>query len=138
MDAPRGLLNPADRTLRQFAVLWIVFFLAIAALQEIHHHRHVLSIVLAALAVTVGPLGLVWPRVIRPVFVAWMAMAYPIGWVVSRIVLGIIFYGLFAPVAWVFRIIGRDVLVLKSQPKAETYWQPKPTAADQTEYLQQF
>ncbi len=94
-----NLFNPTDRMLRQFAAIAIVFFGAIAARQEFHHHRHGLAIVFAVLAATIGPLGLAWPRVIKPVFIGWMALAYPIGWTVSRIVLGVIFYGLFTPMA---------------------------------------
>jgi hypothetical protein len=138
MSATHNFLAPTDRMLRQFASLWIIFFLAIAARQEFHHHRHTAAIVLAVLAVSVGPLGMAWPRLIKPVFVGWMAMAYPIGWVVSRIVLGVIFFGLFTPVAWVLRLIGRDTLRLKPQPAAGTYWCEKPGAASQAQYLRQF
>jgi hypothetical protein len=138
MSAGNKAFTPTERMLRQFAAIWIAFFGAIAARQEFHHHRHVLGIALAVLAVTVGPLGFVWPRAIKPVFVGWMALAYPIGWTFSRIVLGVIFYGLFTPVAWVFRLIGRDELALKSQPTAATYWRPKPGAVEQSQYLRQF
>jgi RsiW-degrading membrane proteinase PrsW (M82 family) len=138
MSAPKNMFHPTDRMLRQFAALWILFFLAIAARQEFQHHHHMAAVVLAALAVTVGPLGLAWPRGIRPIFIGWMGLAYPIGWTVSRIVLGIIFYGLFTPVAWIFRLIGRDELVLKAQPNAVTYWHSKPGAADKAQYMRQF
>src|SRR5262245_8596752 len=124
--------------LRQFAGIWIVFFLAIGAYQGFYHHRQTLGIVLAVLAVTVGAIGVMWPKAIRPIFVGWMTLAYPIGWTVSRIVLGAVFYGLFTPIAIVFRMMGRDELGLKRQPSAATYWQPKPRAADKTQYLRQF
>lgn len=121
--------------LRQFSGIWIVFFGAIAARQEYHHH-HTVAIVLAALAFTLGPLGLVWPRVMKPIFVGWMRLTHPIGWVVSRLVLGLIFYGLFTPFAWVFRLMGRDALRLKPQPQASTYWLVKPRA-DLSQYFRQ-
>ena len=124
--------------LKQFAGLWIVFFGAGAAWQQFHHERHVLAAVLAALAFTIGPLGIAWPRAIRPVFVGWMALAAPIGWVVSRIVLGSIFYLIFTPVAFVFRLIGRDALELKSRPTATTCWHSKPKVTDTSAYLRQF
>ena len=130
--------NPTERMLRQFAAIWVVFFGAVAAWQEYHHHRHLLALLVALLAVTVGPLGVAWPRTIRPVFVGWMALVYPIGWIVSRVVLGVIFYGLFTPVAWIFRIIGRDELRLKRQPHTGTYWHSKPRATDKAHYLRQF
>jgi hypothetical protein len=124
--------------LRQFAAMWIVFFGAAAAWQRLVLHRPVLSTVLAVLAVTVGPMGVAWPRLIRPVFVGWMAIAYPIGWVVSRIILGVVFYFVFTPVAWFFRLVGRDALELKSQPTATTYWHPRPKVTDKSAYLRQF
>jgi len=124
--------------LRQFAGIWILFFGAIAAWQNVHHHRPAAAIALAILSVTVGPLGLVWPRAIRPLFIGWMALAYPIGWTVSRIVLGGIFYGLFTPLAWAFRIAGRDELGLKPQPGAASYWISRPPATDRARYLRQF
>jgi hypothetical protein len=140
ITAQSGLFSLSDRMLRQFAALWIVFFGLIAARQEFHDHRREVAITIAALALTVGPLGLLFPRLIRPIFIAWMRLAQPIGWVVSRMVLGTIFYGLFTPVACVFRLIGRDVLILKPRPEAASYWVPKPNAGarDQAQYLRQF
>jgi hypothetical protein len=130
--------NPTDRMLRQFSVIWIGFFGTAALQQQFYHDRHLAAVVLATLAVTVGPLGIIVPRAIRPVFVGWMAIAYPIGWLTSRIIVGIIFYGLFTPVAFLFRIIRRDELGLRSKPQADTYWQPKQNARDQADYLRQF
>jgi hypothetical protein len=129
---------PTPRVLRQFGGLWIVFFGAIAAWQCLYHERYILATVVAILAVTIGPLGIALPRLIRPVFVGWMLLVYPIGWTVSRVVLGILFYGLYTPVALVFRAIGRDELKLKPQPEAQTYWCPKPKATDKGQYLRQF
>jgi len=129
---------PTSRILRQFGALWIVFFGVLAAWQGFHHERRALGIALGILAVTIGPLGIAAPRLIRPIFIGWMGLAYPIGWIVSRLVLGILFYGLFTPVAFVFRIMGRDELRLRAHPEATTYWSSKPQAADKAHYLRQF
>jgi membrane protease YdiL (CAAX protease family) len=129
---------PSDRMLRQFGGLWILFFGLIAAWQEFRHERHTLALVLAVLAVTIGPLGIVWPRGIKPIFIGWMALAFPIGWAISRLVLGLLYYGMFTPVACFFRLTGRDELRLKPQREAATYWKPKPGAADKARYLRQF
>jgi hypothetical protein len=137
-SAHQNPFAPTDRMLRQFSGLWIVVFGAAAGLQEFQHARHVPALTLAALAITIGPLGLMWPRAIKPIFIAWMALAYPIGWVVSRVVLGIVFHGLFTPVALIFRAIGRDALRLKPRPEAATFWLPKARAVDKAQYLRQF
>src|SRR5688572_30877719 len=80
-------LNPSPRMLRQFAGLWIVFFGGLAAWRWFALGQPRAATVLAVLAVTIGPLGLLAPSVIRPIFVAWLALAFPIGWVVSRVIL---------------------------------------------------
>ena len=138
MSTPQNPFNPTDRMLRQFAGLWVVFFGAFAAIQEFQRDRHTLAVVLAVLAATVGPLGLIRPAMIRPIFIGWMTLAYPIGWLVSRVVLGAIFYGLFTPLGYLFRLIGRDVLWRKARPSAASYWHTKTASANKAHYFRQF
>jgi hypothetical protein len=132
------MIEPTERMLRQFAGLWIVFFTALAAWHGLYHGRAIVGTILVALAVTIGPMGLVWPSAIRPIFVGWMALAYPVGWVVSRVVLGVLFYGIFTPVAYVFRLTHRDELGLKRKIDATTHWETKQGATDKKQYLRQF
>ncbi|HZM96720.1 MAG TPA: SxtJ family membrane protein [Vicinamibacterales bacterium] len=129
--------KPSDRMLRQFAALWVLFFGAVAW-RAFARQQVILAEVLAVAAVTVGPLGLVWPRLIKPIFVTWMMLAFPIGWTVSRIVLGALFYGLFTPLALVFRLRGRDELGLRPRPGPGSYWSPKPAMTDKLRYLRQY
>jgi RsiW-degrading membrane proteinase PrsW (M82 family) len=124
--------------LRQFAVLWILFFLAIAGMEEFQENRRTIAILLAIVAVSIGPIGLAYPRAIRPIYVGWMKLAYPISWVVSHLIFGIVFFVLFTPIALVFRIMGRDVLKVHPPVAGSTYWTPKPAASDSARYLSQF
>ena len=131
-------LNPSTRTLRQFAGLWILFMAGLAVWQYAVHARTGLAVVLAALAVTVGPVGLVSPRLIKPVFVTWLTLAFPIGWVISRIILMILFWGVITPIAVVMRLSGRDVLGLRRQPGTTTYWTTKERPLAVRSYFRQF
>jgi hypothetical protein len=130
-------LNPTSRTLRQFAALWIVFFAGIAAWQYWHHERSTLAVILLVLAVTVGPIGLVRPNLLRPIFVGWMCVAFPIGWVISHIALALLFYGIMTPVAVIFRLSGRDALARRRRSGQDTYWQRKPMPANVQSYYRQ-
>ena len=125
---------PSPRMLRQFAGLWILFFGALAAWQAFHQNPR-WAMILGALALTLGPLGLAWPRAIKPVFIGWMALVWPIGWLVSRLILGVLFYGMFTPIAAVFRLARRDALALQPQPQAATYWRRKPPATGKEHYF---
>jgi hypothetical protein len=132
-----SMLHPSDRMLRQFSVLWIVFFGAFSVMQGLAG-RQLMAGVFAALAVVIGPMGLVRPKFIKPIFVGWMIVAFPIGWVVSHVIMGVLFYGLFTPVSWVFKLIGRDELGLKAKKEAATYWRAKPQALNSSQYMRQF
>jgi len=129
--------QPSIRTLRQFAVLWVVFFLATAGWQWFFRNNHTAAFVLAAVSV-VGLWGCWRPGDLRPVFVGWMVLAFPIGWAVSLVMMAVLFFGIFTPIALFFRLTGRDFLHLKRDPAAETYWEPMALNADPKSYLNQF
>jgi hypothetical protein len=130
--------HPPTKTLRQFAGLCLLFFGAIAAWQGLVKGHATAAIVFGVLALTIGPLGLIRPDLVRPIFVGWMVLAFPIGWTVSRLVLALMFYGLFTPVALIFRLLGRDSLNRRRRPDLDTYWTPKPPAAGPRSYFKQF
>src|SRR5262249_49494445 len=96
------------------------------------------AIVFAVLALAVGPLGLFRPQAIRLLFVGLMILTFPIGWVVSRILLAFLFYVVFTPVGLVFKLLGRDPLSRRRQPNKDTYWAPKVVATDARSYFRQF
>ena len=73
--------------------------------------------------------------VIKPVYVGMMVIALPIGFVVSYLLLGLVYYGLFTPVALFFKLTGRDTLHRKPDPTAESYWVHRDTPRSPASYL---
>ena len=67
-------------------------------------------------------LALVYARVLHPLNVAWMWFGGILNRIVSPIVLGIIYFGMFTPVALVFKVRGRDPLNRKFEPSQPSYW----------------
>lgn len=66
-------------------------------------------------------LGLAIPQVLKPIFVLWMALGQVLGYINSRIILSFMYYFVFTPVSLFFKLIGRDALGKKRNPKAQTY-----------------
>jgi len=130
--------DPPRATLRQFAGLWLAVFAGLACWQGLVRHHPQAAALLALLALAIGPIGLVRPGFIRPVFVAAMVAAFPIGWTVSQILLAVLYYGAFTPIGLVFRLIGRDALERKPQPGRASYWSPKPAPDTVRSYFRQF
>jgi Saxitoxin biosynthesis operon protein SxtJ len=130
---------PSAKTLRQFAALWLVFFAGQGCWQAFGRERWLVATLLLSIAVTVGSLGIARPALIRPLYVGWMVLAFPIGWTLSRLLLAFFFYGIFTPLGLLFRLAGRDVLRRRFTGDAlTTYWTTKPAATDVRSYFRQF
>ena len=129
-------LNPSRRMLREFSILWIVIFGAAALWQWFGRDHHTQAIVYGTLAGTLGPVGLAAPAVMRPIYITWLVAAFPIGWLISRILLALLFFGVATPLAVWFRWRGRDVLTLK-RPDVQSYWTAKPPPNGPASYFRQ-
>jgi hypothetical protein len=127
---------PSPRKLREFAAVFVLFFVSLAGWRAWHGIVDGRTEALAALGLVVGGAGLLYPPAIRLVYTAWMIAAFPIGWTVSRLMLVVVFYLVFTPVALVFRLMGRDALRLKRRP-AGSYWTPRPAPGNVKEYFRQ-
>lgn len=63
-----------------------------------------------------------FPRLLHPLNIGWMWIGHLLNRVVSPIVMGVIFFALFTPVAAIMRLRGRDVLHRKFDAARESYW----------------
>jgi len=130
--------HPQRRTLRQFAACWLVVFTLLGLVQYQLHHRHPLGLLLIGGAVLLGIPGLFRPQWLRPVFAGWMVLAFPIGWGVSLLVLLLLYFVIFTPIAWGMRLARRDALGRKPAPGRETFWTPKSNPVDAGQYFRQY
>lgn len=131
--------HPTDRELRQFAGIWFPLFWAIVGLLigfRAGWWNVVLPVWGAVAAASI--VGLTWPRLMRPVFFAWIVAALPIGWIVSHLLLAAVYYLLITPLGLVMRLIGRDKLQMRFDRDAATYWTPRPPPPAKSRYFRQF
>jgi hypothetical protein len=129
------------RTLRQFGGICLIFFSGLAFWQRLAGVGPSFSLVspaavLTAVALVFGFVGLARPEALRPIYIVLRALTYPVGRVVSLILLGTLFYGVFTPLALFFKLAGRDVLE-RHRPEKASYWSPKPAVKDLRSYLRQ-
>jgi hypothetical protein len=65
--------------------------------------------------------GAVYPKALRYPFAIWSAAGKLLGWINSRIVLGLLFYVVVTPMGLVMRLTGRDPMARKFEPQAQSY-----------------
>ena len=132
-------LNPTTRLLREFGGIVCVLCVFLAGREQFLNHRGQLAIILLGIAVLFALIGVLKPNWLKVLFVASIIVTFPIGWVVSQLILAVLYFGLITPLAIVFRLSGRDALNLRdaSDQKA-SFWSPKTVNPDKRSYFKQF
>ena len=118
---------PSNRKFGFFFTL--VFAVAAAYFFEAVKMTWAYAFIAAALVFLI--VTLVKSDALLPLNQLWMRFGLLLGMIVNPIVLGLIFFGLFTPIAIIMRLSGRDELRLKSNKKA-TNWilRSKPIKSD--------
>lgn len=131
--------NPSQRDLRQFGAIWLPGFLVIVGAM-LWYRGTSFSIVatLWTIAAVACLVALTFPNAMRPVYIALTCATFPIGWVVSHLLLAFIFYLIITPIGLVMRLCGYDPMHRKFDRGASTYWKPHATETDTSRYFRQF
>jgi hypothetical protein len=66
--------------------------------------------------------ALLYPTALNPLNRMWLKFGLLLHKVVNPIVMGLLFYGTVLPTGLVMRAMGKDLLRLKRQPDADSYW----------------
>ncbi len=69
--------------------------------------------------------ALVFPKSLFGIHKGWMALGAVLGWVNTRIILGVVFYGIVTPIGLVRGWLGKDPMGRQLQPDLETYKVPR-------------
>jgi hypothetical protein len=69
-------------------------------------------------------LAVLAPASLGPVYRVWMKIGHVLGWINTRIILGLTFYGLFVPMGFIMRLAGKDPMRRRYDPEADTYRVP--------------
>ena len=105
---------------RSFGIVMAAAFAAVTALNGWHAGRvwpwsGALSALLLAAA-------LVRPEVLNPLNRLWLRFGLLLHRVVNPIIMALVFFGAVWPTGLVMRWMGRDLLRLKREPDAASYW----------------
>lgn len=65
--------------------------------------------------------GLQAPDLLRPVYRLWMAIGEILGWINSRILLGIVFFAIIFPISLITHLFGYDPMAKRFDPKSKSY-----------------
>jgi len=130
--------DPSKKDLRWFGVIVALVFAVLGTvaffLWKSPKTANVLWIIGGALAVIYYAV----PPLRRLMFVGWMYLVFPIGWVVGHLLLAIVYYLVVTPVGILRRTLGGDPMERKVDREAKSYWIERPPPAEAARYFRQF
>jgi hypothetical protein len=139
--------DPDDRTLRRFGPVALLGFGLLATCAHFEVFIFAFGLGTARLPVTAGLaalgllcalLGWLHPRSNRPIYVALSLLTWPVGWVVSHVILALLFFGLITPFGIVLRALGRDPLARRWDAQSDSYWSKRGGERPRARYFRQF
>lgn len=84
-------------------------------------------------------LAIIATPVLRPFHKLWMMLALLIGFVMSRVILTLLFYLVLTPIGLIAKIVGKKFMPLRFDKSATTYWEKRSaTLKQQIDYERQF
>lgn len=70
--------------------------------------------------------GAIFPGILRPLQKAWMTLAILMGWVMTRVIMTVLFFLVITPIGLILRLTGKDLLDQKLEPLGKSYWKLRP------------
>jgi len=126
----------SDRELRWFAGLWFPVLCGMAGLFAVRHGAAPIAIAVWLSGAIVAVAGLLRPRIMRPLYRTLTWLTFPIGWVLSHVLLLVLYYIVITPLGVLVRLF-HDPMERSFDKGATSYWTPRESAAPDR-YFRQF
>lgn len=125
-------ISREPKEFRKFGLLVGGLLMAAGTWKIYQHHGYGWWLLIGGFAVLLA--GVIFPRSIGGLYRAWMSFGITMGWIVSNVLLVLIFFLIVTPLAIAARFARKDFLAHKLEPNASSYWiERKSTSRDQLE-----
>jgi hypothetical protein len=116
-------LDISKKSLRKFGIVIGLILISITILFFWN------SVSWKVMLLTVGGIlllsGIFIPKNLKDIYKVWMGFAFGLGWIVSRIILTILFVFILTPLGLFAKLFGKEFLDLNFNKEKSSYWIPK-------------
>lgn len=116
-------LDISKKSLRKFGIVIGLILISITILFFWN------SVTWKVMLLTVGGIlllsGIFIPKNLKDIYKVWMGFAFGLGWIVSRIILTILFVFILTPLGLFAKLFGKEFLDLNFNKEKSSYWIPK-------------
>jgi len=114
------------KNIKIFAYIWALIFIIIGLYPLISSSDsiRVWSVLLSILMLSIG---IFKPAILENIYKVWIKIGEFVGGIVSKVIMFILYFGVFTPVSIFLKILGKDLLGKKVDKSKETYWIKRET-----------
>jgi membrane-bound ClpP family serine protease len=110
------------KELRKFGITVGAVLVIIGFLFQLVWDNYTVYMILGSIGAVLLLHGVLFPKILLPVHKIWMTIAVILGFIMTRVILSILFYLVVTVVGLIARITGKDFLDIKIDRKKESYW----------------
>jgi len=129
--------DPSERQLALFGLLWLLFVGTFGLVLYGRSGWQPVAIGLCAAALAVPAIGWLAPGFLRIVYLGTSYLTFPIGLVMSHVLLAVAYYGVLTPTGLLMRAIGYDSMNRRFDSQSDSYWTPREADQDASRYFRQ-
>jgi hypothetical protein len=127
--------DPTREELRRFGMICLVGFAVVGSVVLWRSGSLPAAVAFFAAGVLAAAVGLAAPPALKPLFLFLVIVTYPIGWILSHLLLASVYFLVITPIGLALRLFGTDPLERRFDPHAESYWKPTETQKDVERYF---
>ncbi len=117
-------INTSSRTeQRKFGLVMAAAIVVLGLIRYAFHGFAQFPMYFFAVAGVFAFFGLVWPGALKPVFIVWIKFALVLNWIVTHLMLTIIYWAIIIPMGIAMRLFSDDPLKRKWLPHDTSYWE---------------
>lgn len=121
---------------RKFGYFFSGIF-SLSTLYLLYQENFIFSFIFLFISLILISITILKSDLLSPLNKLWMQFGLLLGLIISPIILGIIFFGIFTPYGIIMRILGRDELKLKPS-STDTNWVQRSYQSETTDFRRQF
>lgn len=130
--------NPTKRELRIFAFALGFFLCLVAAFVFKGAESTSVILTMLGVAVLLSATGYFFPHLMKPLYLTWMILFYPLRWLISYLLIVVVYYLVISPIGMALRFLGYDLIGRHFDQQNTSYWKTKQQGRKETDYFRQF
>jgi len=117
--------QPQQSDLKKFSLIWSLIFLIVSIWPLFYGNE--IRLWAVVIMFIFGAIAFLRPSLLNSFYKIWVKVGEFIGSIISKVIMAILFYGMFTPIALILRLLGKDLLGKKLDKNSSSYWVKRET-----------